>query len=145
MTCPRIFIQALQIFYQFCSQWIQMDVSNQFQDSRNQKSEVGSQSFRRKDSEFFSMEPSILPTDLHFSVKRSCSAMLRYPQSLAKSNHVSVSLFSPSESVSLLMKWASYLLFAQASRKLLHTERDDLLTWSVKEYFSSWKSVPGRP
>jgi len=34
MTCPRIFIEGLQIFDHFCSQWIQMDVSNQFQEIR---------------------------------------------------------------------------------------------------------------
>ena len=54
-----------------------------------------------------------------------CSSDVMYLQSSAKSSEESVSLFSPSQSVNLLMKCASYLRFAQASRKFKHTDRDD--------------------
>ena len=47
------------------------EVGGQKGKNKKQRSEVGSQSLRMNDSGFFSMEPSILPTDLHFSVKRS--------------------------------------------------------------------------
>ena len=50
-----------------------------------------------------------------------------YPQSLAKSKEVSVSLFSPSQSVSLLTKWASYRRLAHVSRRLRQMDREDLL------------------
>src|SRR5229473_7904318 len=60
-----------------------------------------------------------------------------YLQSLAKSNDESVSLFSPSQSVSLLTKWASYLRFAQASRRLRQTEREDRRTCPVSANLSS--------
>ena len=48
-------------------------------------------------------------------VKRPWSSMEMYLQSLAKSSQVSVSLFSPSASVNLLIKCATYLLFASPS------------------------------
>src|SRR4029453_13772873 len=53
------------------------------------------------------------------------SAFGIYPQSQAKSSQVSVSAFSPSASVNLLKKCASYLRFPQASRRVEHTERDE--------------------
>ena len=44
----------------------------------------------------------------------------------AKSSHVSVSPFSPSASVSLLTKCASYRRLAHPSRRFVHTDREDL-------------------
>lgn len=83
------------------------------------------------------MLPNILPTSLHNIAKLSCSCEVMYWQSRAKSNDVSVSLFSPSQSESLLMKCASYLRLAQASRKLMQTEREDRRIWLVNANLSS--------
>ena len=59
------------------------------------------------------------------------------PQSFAKSNELSVSLASPSQSDSLLTKCASYRRLAHASRRLKQTERDDLRIWLVRANLSS--------
>ena len=56
---------------------------------------------------FAIMEPSILPTSAHSATSSLCCSSLIYSQSFEKSRQVSVSLFSPSQSVSLLTKWAS--------------------------------------
>jgi hypothetical protein len=53
---------------------------------------------------FFIIDPNIAPISWQSLTKPMCSALLMYPQSLAKSSQVSVSLFSASESVSLLRK-----------------------------------------
>src|SRR6266487_6310919 len=82
--------------------------------------------------------PSIAPTSWHFSTNLVCSGFSKHPQSDAKSSHVSVSAFSPSASLSLLTKCASYLRFAQASRKFEHTDLDERRIWSVNEYCSSF-------
>src|SRR5207248_10469839 len=58
-------------------------------------------------------------------------------QSLAKSSDESISLFSPSESVSVLTKWASYRSFAQACRRLRQTDRNERRIWLVRANFSS--------
>lgn len=58
-------------------------------------------------------------------------------QSRAKSREESVSLFSPSESVNLLTKCASYRRFAQASRRFGQTERDERRIWLVSANLSS--------
>jgi hypothetical protein len=50
---------------------------------------------------------------------------------------VSVSLFSPSQSVNFIKKWASYRLFDQASRRFPQTDREERRIWSVNEYRSS--------
>src|SRR6476469_9158811 len=60
-----------------------------------------------------------------------------YSQSLAKSSEESVSLFSPSQSVNLLMKCASYRRFAQASRKFRQTDRDERRICVVSANLSS--------
>src|SRR5207249_6431438 len=83
------------------------------------------------------MLPSIAPTSRHFSVNIACCAFDKYRQSEAKSSQVSVSPFSPSASVSLLTKWASYLRFAHASRRFVQTDREERRIWSISEYFSS--------
>ena len=83
------------------------------------------------------MLPSILPTSWQTVTASACSSRFIYPQSRAKSNEESVSLFSPSQSDNLLMKWASYLRLAHASRKFKHTDREDLRIWLVKADFSS--------
>src|SRR5262245_32811321 len=80
------------------------------------------------------MEPSILPTSRHRSVSSECSCIDMKQQSRAKSRAVSVSLFSPSQSVSLLTKWFGYRRLAHASRRFKHTEREDRRAWLVKEY-----------
>src|SRR2546430_7523850 len=80
----------------------------------------------RKVAEFLIMLPSILPTSCDRATSPVCCSDVMYPQSLAKSSEESVSPFSPSQSVSLLMKCASYLRFAHASRRFKHIERDDL-------------------
>lgn len=77
------------------------------------------------------------PISWFSKVSSLCFSALMYLQSKAKSSEESVSLFSPSQSVSLLMKWASYLLFAQASRRLRHTEREERRIWLVSAYLSS--------
>jgi hypothetical protein len=53
---------------------------------------------------FFIIPLSIRPISAHLLVNARCSSMELYSQSLAKSSDESVSLFSPSESVSLLNK-----------------------------------------
>ena len=73
------------------------------------------------------IEPNIRPTSLFNEINFLCVSLSIYWQSFAKSKDDSVSLFSPSQSVNLLMKCASYLRLAQASRKFKHTEREDLL------------------
>jgi len=90
---------------------------------RDQVSEIRSFNYER--SWIVNHCPRILPTSLFSAVNFLCSSTLIYPQSLAKSNDESVSLFSPSQSVSLLMKCASYRLFAQASRTLRHTDLEE--------------------
>jgi len=107
---------------------------------RSQRSEVRGQKSELRSKNglgLFNIEPNIDPICLHSVVSRKWSDWSRYPQSNAKSSQVSVSLFSPSESVSLLMKWASYRLFDQASLRLLQTDLEALLIWSVREYLSS--------
>src|SRR2546426_2506213 len=79
----------------------------------------------RKGAEFLIILPSILPTSCERATSSACCSDVMYPQSLAKSSEESVSPFSPSQSVSLLMKCASYLRFAHASRRFKHIERDD--------------------
>jgi len=96
-------------------------VSNQKSEIRCQRSEV----LIMNEAGLLIIAPSILPTSLFSAVNFLCSSTLIYPQSLAKSNDESVSLFSPSQSVSLLMKCASYRLFAQASRTLRHTDLEE--------------------
>src|SRR6266496_1150138 len=88
-------------------------------------------------SGFRIMEPSIFPTSVHMSERARYSSTVMYPQSRAKSSEESVSLISPSQSVSLLRKWAGYRRFAHASRRFKQTDRDDLRIWLVKAYRSS--------
>src|SRR6266480_4194263 len=83
------------------------------------------------------MPLSIRPISAHLLVNARCSSGDMYSQSLAKSSDESVSLFSPSESVSLLTKCASYRRFAQASRRLRQTDRDERRIWLVRANFSS--------
>src|SRR5438552_15976273 len=65
-----------------------------------------------------------------------------YWQSLAKSKAESVSLLSPSQSVNLLTKCASYRRFAHASRRLRQTDRDERRICGVNANFSSgWKTL----
>ena len=99
-------------------------IRDQKSEIRSQRSEVRSQRSVETEYHFFKIrngvglliiEPSILPTSATNSIKIVCCSVLMYPQSFAKSNEESVSLFSPSQSVSLLIKCASYLLLAQAS------------------------------
>src|SRR4030095_8813898 len=94
-----------------------------------QRSEISDQrpdDFKIKDVGALIMLPSIAPTSRHFSLNIARSGFDKYSQSQAKSSQVSVSSFSPSASVSLLTKWASYLRFAHASRIFVQTERDEL-------------------
>jgi hypothetical protein len=67
-----------------------------------------------------------------------------YPQAKEKSNQTCVSLFSISASDTLLIKWASYLRLRYPSLKLEQTDRDDLLIWFVKPYFSFGESINNR-
>jgi hypothetical protein len=83
------------------------------------------------------IRPSMAPISRFVCLSRSCSGVGKYPQLCANPSHVSVSPFSPSASVSLLMKCASYLRFAHASRRVAPTDRDDRRIWSVREYLSS--------
>jgi hypothetical protein len=109
---------------------------------RGQRSDVTSQrseldDFRMKEEGSLIILPSIAPTSWHFSTNFAYSVFSKHPQSHAKSSHVLVSAFSPSASVSLLTKCASYLRFAQASRRFVQTDRDGRRIWSTSEYFSS--------
>ena len=52
------------------------------------------------------MLPSMRPISWQRFVSSLCSIAVIYPQSRAKSKDESVSLFSPSQSVNLLTKWA---------------------------------------
>jgi hypothetical protein len=70
--------------------------------------------------------------------KALCDSVLMYSQFNAKSSHTTVSLFSPSESVNLLIKWFGYLRFRYASAIFAQVDLEDLLIWSVNEYFSSF-------
>src|SRR6266496_673004 len=90
------------------------------------------------------MPPSIAPISWASTTYSAWSAFGIYPQSQAKSSQVSVSAFSPSASVNLLTKCASYLRFAQASRKFEHTDLDERRIWSVNEYCSSLESLCSR-
>jgi hypothetical protein len=119
-----------------------MQIRNQMSEIRCQRAEIRSQrseldDFRMNEEGFWIMLPSIAPTSRHFSTNLTCSGFNKHPQSHAKSSHVSVSAFSPSASVSLLTKCASYLRFAQASRRFVQTDRDERRIWSISEYFSS--------
>ena len=74
---------------------------------------------------FLIIAPSNLPTSRLAAVSSSWTTDVMYSQSRAKSKLESVSAFSPSQSVSLDTKCASYLRFAQASRRFRHTEREE--------------------
>ena len=65
---------------------------------KGQKSEI------RNFSGSLIMAPSILPISAQSVVTSRCCCTVIYEQSFAKSKEVSVSLFSPSQSVSLLIK-----------------------------------------
>src|SRR5205823_11140398 len=116
-----------------------MQIRNQRTEMRCQRSELDD--FRMKEEGSLIIFPSIAPTSWHFSTNLACSGFSKYPQSHAKSSHVSVSAFSPSASVSLLTKCASYLRFAQASRRFVQTDRDERRIWSISEYFSSAEAL----
>src|SRR5262245_37271512 len=104
----------------------------------SQRSEVSSfHSVMRNDSDFFIICPSIRPISAHLAVNNSCSSAEMYRQSRAKSTDESVSLFSPSQSVNLLMKCATYRRFAQASRKFRQTDRDERRICVVSANLSS--------
>jgi hypothetical protein len=76
-------------------------------EDRERRSEVrGQQAEIRKGWGVLIMLPSILPTSLESDVSSICCSLVMYRQSFAKSSEESVSLFSPSQSVSLLTKWA---------------------------------------
>src|SRR5438128_9483711 len=118
------------------------EIRDQKDTGARQRSEIGHQrsegnAFRMKEEGLLIILPSIAPTSWDLSTNCAWSACGRYPQSHAKSSHVSVSAFSPSASVSLLTKCASYLRFAQASRRFVQTDRDERRIWSISEYFSS--------
>jgi hypothetical protein len=68
------------------------------------------------------MVPSIRPISLHLEVILRCSSSDRYPQAYELSSQCCVSACSPSASDSLLMKWASYRRFCQASAMFAPTE-----------------------
>src|SRR5437762_2351374 len=92
---------------------IQCDAWRRASEITGQRSEVRGQrlthySWLRKELDFFIIPLSIRPISAHLLVNARCSSMEMYSQSLAKSSDESVSLFSPSESVSLLTKCASY-------------------------------------
>lgn len=67
----------------------------------------------RKGPGLFIMEPNIFPISMVSFTSSSCFWVFMKPQLNAKSNNVSVSLFSPSESVNLFIKCASYRLLAR--------------------------------
>jgi len=92
---------------------------------------------RQKDSGLVIMLPSIRPIFLHFSRRVLCLSWDIYPHAKALSSQCCVSACSASESVNLLTKWATYLLFCHASAIFPPIERDDRLIWSTSEYSSS--------
>ena len=114
-----------------------IEVRSQKPELRRKKSPACTQRFRNEGGRVLDHASEIAPTSWHFSTNLACSGFRKYPQSHAKSSHVSVSAFSPSASVSLLTKCASYLRFAQASRRFVQTDRDERRIWSISEYFSS--------
>src|SRR5437867_11916154 len=100
-----------------------MQIRNQRTEIRCQRSQLDD--FRMKEEGSLIIFPSIAPTSWHFSTNLSCSGCSKRPQSHAKSNHISVTRFSPSASVTLHTKCASYLRFAQASRRFVQTDQDE--------------------
>ena len=68
---PGIFVEVPNVSHNFCLQGGQVDVADQIRKNRGLRSEVRGQGYRMNDSGFLSIEPSILPTDRHFSVRRS--------------------------------------------------------------------------
>src|SRR5882724_11308346 len=113
------------------------DVRGQQLDIRGQTSDVSGQSDIRKDSDFLIIPLNIRPISAQWAVRIPCFSGEMYWQSLAKSRAESVSLFSPSQSVSLLTKCASYRRFAHASRRFKQIDRDERRIWLVSAYFSS--------
>src|SRR5437016_6124767 len=103
--------------------------------TRGQKSEVGGRKISDRNQRsgtkngpgFLIMLPSILPICRERSLSSLWHSAVMYSQSFAKSKAESVSLFSPSQSVSLLTKWASYRLLAHASRRFRQMDRDERL------------------
>lgn len=81
--------------------------------------------------------PSNLPTSRLAAASSSWTTGVMYAQSRAKSKLESVSAFSPSQSVSLETKCASYRRLAQASRRLRQTERDERRICPVRAKRSS--------
>ena len=86
---------------------------------------------------FLSIAPSNLPTSRLAAASSSWTTGVMYAQSRAKSKLESVSAFSPSQSVSLETKCASYRRLAQASRKLRQTEREERRICPVRANLSS--------
>src|SRR5437867_12500960 len=104
-----------------------MQIRNQRTEMRCQRSELDD--FRMKEEGSLIIFPSIAPTSWHFSTNLACSGFSKHPHSHTKSSHVSVSPFSPTASASLLTKCASYLRFAQASRRLVPIHRHERRLW----------------
>src|SRR5262249_41703969 len=81
------------------------EVRSQRSEIRSQRSEdQGERSDEQNGLGFWIMEPSIRPTSAQRAARSLCSSAEMYSQSLAKSSEVSVSLFSPSQSVNLERK-----------------------------------------
>src|SRR5207253_11441213 len=90
-----------------------------------------------KDPAFLIIPLSIFPISADREANSACLAGEMYPQSLPKSSDESVSPFSPSQSVNLLMKCASYRRFAHASLRFKQIARDDRRIWLVSANLSS--------
>ncbi len=86
---------------------------------------------------FLIIAPGNLPTSRLAAASSSWTTGVMYAQSRAKSKLESVSAFSPSQSVSLETKCASYRRFAQASRKFRQTEREERRICPVRANLSS--------
>ena len=74
----------------------------------------------------------------HFCSQTSRVVFDKYPDSCCRTRaSAAVSAISPSASVSLLTKWASYRRFCPSLGYLAPIDLEDRRIWSVREYFSS--------
>lgn len=78
------------------------------------------------------------PADLGAKTNiRACCSPVMFWQSMAMLSRLPVPEFSPSQSVSYLINWASYLLYGHATRTFILLNRDERWILRMAAYYFS--------